>query len=83
MSVGKGYEDRIEKEKIKKVKVLFSTELPPKEKKRRQGITEEQKGFTETRVKSGRPVPASVSFVPGVAGLMIAGEVIRDLVFGK
>ena len=37
----------------------------------------------ETRSGTGRPVPASVSFVPGVAGLMIAGEVIRDLVFNK
>ena len=27
----------------------------------------------------GKRVPASVSFVPGAAGLMIAGEIIRDL----
>ena len=37
----------------------------------------------EVRSGSGRPIPASVSFVPGVAGLMIAGEVIKDLVFNK
>ncbi|MBQ7515707.1 MAG: tRNA threonylcarbamoyladenosine dehydratase [Schwartzia sp.] len=29
---------------------------------------------------SGRPVPGSVSFVPSVAGLMIAGEVVKDLI---
>lgn len=27
----------------------------------------------------GKPIPASISFVPSVAGLLIAGEVIRDL----
>ena len=37
----------------------------------------------EVRSGSKRPVPGSVSFVPGAAGLMIAGEVIRDLVFQK
>lgn len=29
---------------------------------------------------AGRHVPGSVSFVPSVAGLMIAGEIIRDLI---
>lgn len=72
----------LKKRKIKKVKVLFSTEPLPKERKRRQGQQEkEQEASAETRSGTGRPVPASVSFVPGVAGLMIAGEVIKDLVF--
>ena len=44
---------------IKKVKVLFSKELP---------------------VKTGLRTPASISFVPPVAGLMIAGEIVRDLI---
>ena len=44
---------------IKKVKVLFSKELP---------------------VKNGLRTPASISFVPPVAGLMIAGEIVRDLI---
>lgn len=70
----------LKKRKIKKVKVLFSTEVAPKEKRRRQGLkTEEKREPLETR-STGRPVPGSVSFVPGVAGLMIAGEVIRDLI---
>lgn len=30
--------------------------------------------------KEGQRVPASISFVPSVAGLLIAGEVIRDLI---
>ena len=36
---------------------------------------------TETPIKQeGQRIPASISFVPSVAGLMIAGEVIRDLI---
>lgn len=29
--------------------------------------------------ENGKPIPASISFVPSVAGLIIAGEVIKDL----
>ena len=29
---------------------------------------------------NGKPVPASISFVPSVAGLIIAGEVIKDMI---
>lgn len=70
----------LKKRKIKKVKVLFSTEIAPKEKKRRMGLKEEKVHTEETRPSTGRPVPSSISFVPGVAGLMIAGEVIKDLI---
>ena len=65
----------LKKRRIKKVKVLFSTETVDKKKRKEEPL--------EVRSGSKRPVPASVSFVPGVAGLMIAGEVIRDLVFQK
>ncbi len=34
----------------------------------------------ETKGTLGRPVPGSVAFVPSVAGLIIAGEVIKDLI---
>lgn len=44
--------------KIKKLKVVYSKELP---------VVKER-------------VPASIAFVPGVAGMIIAGEVVRDLV---
>lgn len=60
----------LKKRRIKKVKVLYSREAPV----RIAGHPEETKG------PSGRPVPGSISFVPGTAGLMIAGEVIRDLI---
>ena len=54
---------------IRKVKVLYSREKPMKP----LADNGERKGTTD------RPVPGSISFVPSVAGLMIAGEVIRDL----
>jgi tRNA A37 threonylcarbamoyladenosine dehydratase len=35
----------------------------------------------EVRVKQAmRPAPGSISFVPSVAGLILGGEVVRDLV---
>ncbi len=53
---------------VEHVRVLFSTELPH--------VEEEGE---ETKGEPPRPVPGSVAFVPSAAGLMIAGEVIRDL----
>lgn len=52
-----------------KVKVLFSTEdpLPSLEE------------TTEELPQGRRTLPGSVAYVPSVAGLLIAGEVIRDL----
>lgn len=35
---------------------------------------------TETPVKQNSRTPASIAFVPSVAGLMIAGEVIKDII---
>ena len=33
-------------------------------------------------LENGKPIPASVAFVPSVAGLIIAGEVIKDIIGG-
>lgn len=66
--LAKAVRTELRKRGIRKVKVLFSKEKPQK-----PAFTEETKGNT------GRPVPGSISFVPSVAGLLIAGEVIRDL----
>lgn len=49
---------------IKHLKVLYSKEEP-----RKSGVIGE----------NGKAVPGSISFVPSVAGLIIAGEVIKDL----
>lgn len=50
---------------IKKLKVVYSKEEPIKIKK------------DETKQKQ---VPGSISFVPSVAGLIIAGEVVKDII---
>ena len=51
---------------IEKLKVVYSKEEPIKSGK----ISED----------SNKPVPGSISFVPSVAGLIIAGEVIKDII---
>ena len=55
------------------LKVLYSKEIPVDTSGRSTG---EDAG-------SRRSIPGSISFVPPVAGLLIAGEVIRDICFGK
>lgn len=57
----------LKKRKIKKLKVVYSKELSLK--------PEESEEKNENR----RQIPGSVSFVPPVVGLIIAGEVIKDL----
>ena len=64
----------LKKRGIKKLKVLYSTEQPIKPETDIKLIQEEQQ-----KGSSRRQIPASISFVPSVAGLMIAGEVIRNL----
>ncbi len=55
---------------IKKLKVLYSKEEP---------ITPQYDENSEEKGSLGRKAPGSVSFVPSCAGLIIAGEVIKDL----
>ncbi len=55
---------------FKGVKVLFSTEDP----------ISSTESSTEELPEGRRSLPGSVAFVPSVAGLMIAGEVIKDLI---
>lgn len=57
---------------LKGVKAVYSEELPL--------ATDETEEMIQEREGSGRrSTPGSVSFVPGVAGLIMAGEVIKDL----
>ena len=55
---------------IRKLKVLFSTEIPLK--------PIQTKDLENDSTK--RSIPGSISFVPPVAGMIIAGEVIKDLI---
>lgn len=50
----------LKKRGVKKLKVLYSKEVPIKQ--------------------AGQRIPSSISFVPAVAGLLIAGEVIKDII---
>ena len=50
---------------IRDLKVVYSEEEP-----RKSPLIDEE---------SGKPVPGSVSFVPSVVGLIMAGEIIKDL----
>lgn len=52
---------------IRDVKVLYSREEPARV------------SLADADHPTRRAVPASISFVPGAAGLMIAGEIVRDL----
>ena len=56
---------------IRHLKVLFSTEDP---------IATDPASITEELPQGRRALPGSVAFVPSVAGLMIAGEVMKDLI---
>ena len=56
----------LKKRGISGVKVVYSTEEPKNE--------------SAEKSETGKPVPASISFVPPVAGLLLASAVIKDLI---
>lgn len=56
---------------IKHLKVVYSKEIPL------EPIEEET--FVSDEKRSRRATPGSVAFVPSVAGLILAGEVVKDL----
>jgi len=58
----------LKKRGIKKMKVVYSKEEPQKPSE------------FASDAQSKKPVPGSVSFVPSVCGLIMAGEVIKDLI---
>ncbi len=57
---------QLRKRGVESLKVLYSTEQPIKP-------------DSDEKTSSGKPVPGSVSFVPSVAGILIAREVIIDI----
>ena len=56
----------LKKRGIEKLKVVYSKE--------------ERKSFGVTDGESGKLSPASISFVPSVAGLILASEIVKDLI---
>lgn len=70
----------LKKRNIKNVKVVYSKEEPVVSKQK----DEDEYPVVQDASKSGnvsrrKSVPGSISFVPSVAGLILAGEVIKDL----
>ena len=66
----------LKKRGVKKCKVVYSTEqaMQPIAEESNTTFTEEKDSTTR------RALPGSIAFVPSVAGLIIAGEVIKDLI---
>ena len=65
----------LKKRGVKKLKVVYSKEIPVKPEITANSFVQE-----ECEQKKKRQVPASIAFVPSVAGLIIAGEVIKELI---
>ena len=64
---------------IKKLKVVYSKEEPIKNSINENKEINNNIGKKEA-VSNKKVTPASISFVPSVAGLIIAGEVVKDLI---
>lgn len=67
----------LKKRGVKKLKVVYSEEMPIKPDNNGK---EDNTGNMDKRSAVRRSIPGSVAFVPSVAGLIIAGEVIKDIV---
>ena len=63
---------KLKEKGVKKLKVVYSKEEPRK-------IILPSDGQAEKKGSAGRTAPGSISFVPSVAGLIIASEVVKDL----
>ncbi len=63
---------------IEKLKVVYSKEEPIKLEEMKVNCKNDEIRTKETKRK--KEVPGSISFVPSVAGLIIAGEVIKDII---
>ena len=62
--LAKAVRTQLKKLGVKKLKVVYSDELP----------------VTSGMDENGKRVPSSCAFIPSVAGLIIASEVIKDLI---
>ena len=73
----------LRKRGIKKLKVVYSTE-PPIEPKETEELSCKNHCVcppgTARKCTVRRQIPGSTAFVPSVAGLIIAGEVVKDLI---
>lgn len=71
--------NELKKRRVKKLKVVYSEELPIKPQSPQVDAPKKVEGEDITRL-SKRQSPGSMSFVPGVAGMILASQVVRDLI---
>lgn len=72
----------LRKRGVKKLKVVYSQEIPTKPNKGPVAVVKVEDNNeveVEKRIKPKRQTPGSISFVPPVAGMIIGGEVIKDI----
>lgn len=84
----------LKKRGIESLKVVYSKEMPltPRAGFKNPGLSDEEQNPPEQNQAEqnhpqqdqgrGREIPGSMAFVPSVAGLIIAGEVVKDLLAG-
>lgn len=73
----------LRKKNIKKLKVVYSKELPIKPDETSHSSCKNNcicPPGSERTCTSRRAIPGSISFVPSVVGLILAGEVVKDLI---
>lgn len=75
----------LRKRGVEKLKVLYSEEVPMKPKLEEVITCKEGCVCTggSKKCTAKRQIPGSISFVPPVAGMILGGEVIKDIIFDK
>ena len=71
----------LKKRNVKSLKVVYSDE-PPISLSENMLTSGTEDGIESEARHARRSTPGSTAFVPGVAGLMIAGEIVKDLIRG-
>ena len=71
----------LKKRGVKKLKVVYSTE-PPVNLSVTSGAEDQDnvEACTRGAKPAGKQIPGSIAFVPSAAGLILAGEVVKDLI---
>lgn len=73
----------LKKRRVKKLKVVYSKEIPIKPKETEMHSCKSNcicPEGSDRKCTVRRSIPGSISFVPSVVGLIIAGEVVKDIV---
>lgn len=79
--MAKAVRTELRKKKIKKVKVLYSKEFPVKMDRIEANTAPEQPEYG--RIGGQKQETGSIFFICGTAGMLIAGEVVRDIIRKK